>query len=97
MLLLPDVVQRLQGRAPRPRPGALRILDLLDPVEHLALHGGAPSLGPLEALEVLHADQRRLRTTPGCEDDALATVGRVVDQRGQPIAGLDQAHLLHGP
>ena len=74
---------------------ALCVLDPLDPVQHLALDGGGPGVDPLEPCEILHADQCRLGTTPGGQHDPLATVGCVVDEHGQAIAGLGQTHLLH--
>lgn len=71
--------------------------DSLNPPEHLALDGGRPGLGPFEPFEVVHADQCCFGATPGCEHDALATVGCVGDELGQTIAGLGQAGLPHAP
>jgi hypothetical protein len=97
MFLLPHLAQRLCRGSFHLRPTTLHSADPLDPPEHLALEGGRPELGPFEPFEVLHADQRGLGATPRCEHDALATVGRIVDERGQTIAGLGQADLLHAP
>jgi len=47
--------------------------------------------------EVIHADQRGLGAAPGRENDALAAVGCVVDQRREVIPGIGQTHDLHDP
>src|SRR5437773_5995452 len=65
MLLLPHLAQGLGGRPLRPRLTPLRLLRTFDPAQHLALEDRPLSVGSLEPLEILHADQCGLGATPG--------------------------------
>src|SRR5438552_6507223 len=96
MPLLPHLAQGLDGRPLRPRPTPLRFLHALDPAQHLALEVRRLRVASLEALEILHADQRGLGPTSGREHDPLTTVGGIVDEGREVIARVGEAYVLHG-
>src|SRR5437867_3505782 len=94
--LLPYLTQCLGRGSPHARPTAQRVLYPFDPAQHLPRDRPWLGVCPLEPFEVFHPDQGCLGATPGRKHDPLATMGGVVHERGQTIAGLTQADMLHG-
>jgi hypothetical protein len=73
------------------------VLDPLNPARHLTFEGRGLGTRSLEPCEILHADQRRLRTPARRKDYAVSAMRGIVDQCGQPIPGFSQTDALHDP
>jgi hypothetical protein len=93
--LLPHLAECLGRRSPHARLSAQRVLDALDPAHHLAFDRWRVRPRSLQPFEIFHPDQGCLRTPTRRQDDALSTMGGIVHQGGQTIAGFSQTDVLH--